>query len=203
MLWVSGLTIDANTIRVKYTGIQLVIQVVLSRSRVTRLRVRYLLVRWNKGSGIYFYSPRANGGADNAITSVTLQNNTIKKFGGNAGLYFDGNNQTITSSITGNTITDSYYRGVYINNLQGTSITGNTVTGSTDAGVYLQNAVPSAFKDNVITGNGTTSNQPGLYISHSNAELSESFLIKDNDYPATILGLSFGSLPMRWLRAMT
>ena len=83
-------------------------------------------------------------------------------------------------------------------NLQGTSITGNTVTGSTDAGVYLQNAVPSAFKDNVITGNGTTSNQPGLYISHSNAELSESFLIKDNDYRATILGLSFGSLPMRW-----
>ncbi len=68
-----------------------------------------------------------------------------------------------------------------ITNLQGTSITGNTVTGSTDAGVYLENAVPSAFKDNVITGNGTTTNQPGLYISHSNAELSESFLIKDND----------------------
>ena len=126
-------------------------------------------------------TPQANGGADNAITSVTLQNNTIKKFGGNAGLYFDGNNQSITSSITGNTITDSYSQGVYIYNLQGTSITGNTVTGSTDAGVYLQNAVPSAFKDNVITGNGTTSNQPGLYVSHSNAELSESFLIKDND----------------------
>ena len=144
---------------------------------------------WNKGSGIYFRLPRANGGADNAITSVTLQNNTIKKFGGNAGLYFDGNNQTITSSITGNTITDSYYRGVYIYNLQGTSITGNTVTGSTDAGVYLQNAVPSAFKDNVITGNGTTSNQPGLYISHSNAELSESFLIKDNDLSGNHIGI--------------
>ena len=92
---------------------------------------------------------------------------------------------------------------MYVTNLQGTSITGNTVTGSTDAGVYLQNAVPSAFKDNVITGNGTTTNQPGLYISHSNAELSESFLIEDNDYRVTILGLSFGSLPMRWLRAMT
>ena len=133
--------------------------------------------------------PRANGGADNAITSVTLQNNTIKKFGGSAGLYFNGNNQTITSSITGNTITDSYYRGVYIYNLQGTSITGNTVTGSTDAGVYLQNAVPSAFKDNVITGNGTTSNQPGLYVSHSNAELSESFLIKDNDLSGNHIGI--------------
>ena len=104
-------------------------------------------------------------------------------------LYFDGSNVTITSSITGNTITDSDRRGMYINNLQGTSITGNTVTGSTDAGVYLQNAVPSAFKDNVITGNGTTSNQPGLYISHSNAELSESFLIKDNDLSGNHIGI--------------
>ena len=40
--------------------------------------------RWNKGTGIYFSNPRANGGPDNAITSVTLQNNTLKDFGGNA-----------------------------------------------------------------------------------------------------------------------
>ena len=91
-----------------------IIQVVLSRSRATRLKVLTLLVSTGiKDLDLFFY-PRANGGADNAITSVTLQNNTIKKFGGNAGLYFDGNNQTITSSITSNTITDSYSRGVYI-----------------------------------------------------------------------------------------
>ena len=183
-----GLTIDANTIAVKYTGIQ-----VSSAGGVVAITNNILdntsTSNWEKGSGVYVSSLRANGGADNAITSVTLQNNTIKKFGGSAGLYFNGNNQSITSSITGNTITDSDRQGVSIYNLQGTSITGNTVTGSAYAGVYLQNAVPSAFKDNVITGNGTTSNQPGLYISHSNAELSESFLIKDNDLSGNHIGI--------------
>ena len=184
----SGLTIDANTVSVRLTAIQVAYAggvVAITNNILDNTNAS----SWDKGSGIYFYVPQANGGADNAITSVTLQNNTIKKFGGNGGLYFDGNNQTITSSITGNTITDSDRQGMYINNLQGTSITGNTVTGSTDAGVYMQNAVPSAFKDNVITGNGTTSNQPGLYISHSNAELSESFLIKDNDLSGNHIGI--------------
>jgi nitrous oxidase accessory protein NosD len=156
-----GLTIDANTIAVKDTGIQ-----VSDAGGVVAITNNILdntsTSNWERGSGVTVSSLQANGGADNAITSVTLQNNTIKKFGGNGGLYFDGDNQSITSSITGNTITDSDRQGVSIYNLQGTSITGNPVTGSTYAGVYLQNAVPSAFKDNVITGNGTTSNQPGL-----------------------------------------
>jgi hypothetical protein len=186
----SGLTIDANAIKVKSTAVQIgssggVISITGNALENTETSSQY----WNKGSGISVYSPRANGGSDNAITSVTLQDNTLKGFGGNAALYFDGSNRTITSSVTGNTITDSYYRGMFITNLQGTSITGNTVTGSTNAGVYLQNAVPSAFKDNVITGNGTTTNEPGLYISHSNAELSESFLIEDNDLSGNHIGI--------------
>ena len=111
----AGLTIDANTVSVRNNGIEFyysggVIAVTGNTLESTDTSSQY----WNKGSGIYFRYPQANGGADNAITSVTLQNNTIKKFGGNAGLYFDGNNQTITSSITSNTITDSYYRGVNI-----------------------------------------------------------------------------------------
>ncbi len=53
----------------------------------------------------------------------------------------------------------------------------------------MENAVPSVFKDNVITGNGTTTNQPGLYISHNNAELSESFLIEDNDLSGNHIGI--------------
>ena len=155
---------------------------VLSRSPVTRLRVPIPLVSTGIKDLEFIFTP-LEPTVGQITRSLVSRCRTIplRSFGGNAALYFDGSNQTITSSITGNTITDSYYRGMYITNLQGTSITGNTVTGSTDAGVYLQNAVPSAFKDNVITGNGTTTNQPGLYISHSNAELSESFLIKDND----------------------
>ena len=112
----SGLTIDANTIKVKSTAVQIdssggVISITGNALENTETSSQY----WNKGSGITFYSPRANGGSDNAITSVTLQDNTLKGFGGNAALYFEGDNRTITSSVTGNTITDSYYRGMYIN----------------------------------------------------------------------------------------
>jgi hypothetical protein len=121
------LTIDANTVSVTKTAIQ-----VDSAGGVVAITNNILdntnASSWDKGSGIYFSSPQANGGADNAITSVTLQNNTLKKFGGSGGLYFYGRNVTITSSITGNTITDSDRQGMYINDLQGTSITGNTVT---------------------------------------------------------------------------
>jgi parallel beta-helix repeat protein len=173
-----GLTIDANTISTKRgKGIDVrrsggVIAITANTLENTDTDLYAY-----GGSGIEIYGPESTGGKDNAITSVTLQNNTLKKFGGEGALYFYGDNVTITSSITGNTITDSLLQGMYINSLQGTNITGNTITGSTNAGVYLENAVPSIFKDNTITGNGTASNQPGLYISHSNAELSESFLI--------------------------
>ena len=77
----SGLTIDANTIKVKLTAVQVgssggVISITGNALESTDTSSS----PWNKGSGIYFYSPRANGGPDNAITSVTLQNNTLKEF---------------------------------------------------------------------------------------------------------------------------
>ena len=187
-----GLTIDANKVSVgsSGTGINFYYSSgVVAITNNTLESIDTSSFGFGKGYGISITEPLANGGLDNAITSITLENNTLKKFGAQAALYFDGSNRTIISSIMSNTISDSYSRGMFVRNLQGTSITDNTVTASTDAGIYLENAVPSAFKGNVITGNGTTTNQPGLYISHSNAELSESFLIKDNDLSGNHIGI--------------
>ncbi|MDB3978320.1 right-handed parallel beta-helix repeat-containing protein [Pseudomonadales bacterium] len=188
-----GITIDANTILVKETGLDVYYAggaVAVTSNVFENIKGSTVCC---KGNGINVNNSSATGGPDDVITSITLQSNTIKQF--NAGLYFDGSDRTILSSVSSNTITDSEDRGMYVTRVQGTSITGNTVTGSRNGGVYLQNAVPSVFKDNVITGNGTTSNgpaainQPGLLILHSNAELSESFLIEDNDLSGNGIGI--------------
>ena len=189
-----GLTIDSNTIAVRgsalsiyYSGGTIAITNNVLESTYTAS------AQCCPDNGINVYYPVATGGPDGAITNIALQNNTIKQF--NTGLSFYGQDVTILSSVTGNTVTGSYDVGLYVSSLQGTSITDNVVTDSRNAGVYLQNAVPSAFKDNVITGNGTTSNgpaainQPGLLISHNNAELSESFLIEDNDLSGNGIGI--------------
>ena len=74
------------------------------------------------------------------------------------------------SMFSGNVVTSSN-QGIYLDNSTVLAFSGNEATGN-QAGVRLNNSGVAGFTGNVISNNSTV----GLYVAHSNAELSESFL---------------------------
>ena len=91
--------------------------------------------------------------------SPTITNNTIT--GNSDGIYVHAYDGTASATISNNTITDSLYRGIYVQayNSGGTAsatISNNTITGSSDAGiwVYAYDGTASAtISNNTIADN--------------------------------------------------
>ena len=101
----------------------------------------------------------------------TIKGNTVN--GGVTGIYF-GSTTTSPSAynfIDSNTVTGSYYYGIYNSNTRFTSVSKNTVTvaaprNTTTYGIYLTSA-DSAYQvnNNKVDINGTTSTTYGIYLT--------------------------------------
>jgi peptidoglycan hydrolase-like protein with peptidoglycan-binding domain len=155
-------------------------------------------------------APDKSGG--NVIENNTIDGNNVAKIG--VYVYDVENSRTDSTTISGNTIKNSYY-GVYVNaNAKNLQILNNTITGSNNimlyygpsSGGYLYTATPATQNSgdgisfgwspyNVITQGNTISNfQNGLHVQDQSGDVTTS-TVATTAYNNKITGnLSYGVL---------
>ena len=126
-----------------------------------------------------FLGNRTGLSVKNAV-SLTVTDNVVTNTGSNKGIYVSG---STVSMFSGNVVTSSN-QGIYLDSSTVLAFSGNEATGNL-TGVRLNNSGVAGFTGNVISNNSSV----GLYVAHSNAELSESFLLEGNDLSGNGTGI--------------
>ena len=121
-----------------------------------------------------------DGGSDyggiylTASSSNLIQNNTIIN-SGKSGIHLKSSSDD--NQIYGNTVTSSYFSGLYVQSSDGTLIRNNTFSNSEDHGIKLSSSDSTTVDNNTLDSN----TDYGIYVSSSEDLILKSNTVSDNN----------------------
>jgi gliding motility-associated-like protein len=141
-------------------------------------------------------------GDDLRGSNLVIRKNTISN--GSSGIYLSGVSTAIAPTanfIDSNTVSGTYYYGIYVGLMKRTSVSGNNITRSSPAnsttyGLYLSN-VDTAYRVNgnqVTVSNITSTTNYAIYLTANNGSASEKGSVSNNKVTAVtgITGTIYG-----------